>query len=68
MTALIFRASGAVPGAATEEPFATHEEFGVEDMLICLSEYLLTYSAYSRHGVRVALAKQRISSGVSASL
>ncbi|NMB36382.1 MAG: glycosidase [Firmicutes bacterium] len=44
---------------AKEEPFATYEEFGVEDMRICplAGEYLLTYSAYSRHGVRVALAK-----------
>jgi predicted GH43/DUF377 family glycosyl hydrolase len=46
---------------ATEEPFATYEEFGVEDMRICPleGEYLLTYSAYSRHGVRVALAKTK---------
>lgn len=46
---------------ATTEPFATYEEFGVEDMRICPleGEYLLTYSAYSRHGVRVALAKTK---------
>ncbi len=39
--------------------FAEYEEYGVEDMRICLiqGEYLLTYSAYSRHGVRVALAR-----------
>lgn len=39
--------------------FAEYEEFGVEDVRICPlnGEYLLTYSAYSRHGVRVALAK-----------
>ncbi len=41
--------------------FAEYEEFGVEDLRICPldGEYLLTYSAYSRHGVRVALAKTR---------
>lgn len=39
--------------------FAEYEEFGVEDCRICAldGEYLLTYSAYSRHGVRIALAK-----------
>lgn len=44
---------------ATEGIFAQYEEFGVEDVRICPleGEYLLTYSAYSRHGVRVALAK-----------
>jgi predicted GH43/DUF377 family glycosyl hydrolase len=45
---------------ATEEPFATYEEFGVEDLRICAMQeenYLLTYSAYSRHGVRIALAR-----------
>jgi predicted GH43/DUF377 family glycosyl hydrolase len=44
---------------AEEEPFATYEEFGVEDPRICFLEghYLITYSAYSRHGVRVALAR-----------
>lgn len=47
--------------AAKEGPFAEYEEFGVEDMRICPveGEYLLTYSAYSRHGVRVALAKTK---------
>lgn len=46
---------------ATEEPFATYEEFGVEDARICPLEdrYLITYSAYSRHGVRVALAQTK---------
>lgn len=41
--------------------FAEYEEFGVEDLRICPldGEYLLTYSAYSRHGARVALAKTR---------
>jgi len=40
--------------------FAKYEEFGVEDVRICAMEgedYLLTYSAYSRHGVRIALAR-----------
>lgn len=46
---------------ATEGPFAAYEEFGVEDPRISLveGEYLITYSAYSRSGVRVALAKTR---------
>lgn len=44
---------------ATEGPFAAYEEFGVEDPRVSLveGEYLITYSAYSRNGVRVALAK-----------
>lgn len=44
---------------AEQEPFATYEEFGVEDPRICPLEgaYWITYSAYSRHGVRVALAR-----------
>ncbi len=40
--------------------FAEYEEYGVEDLRICAMEgedYLLTYSAYSRHGVRIALAR-----------
>ncbi len=39
--------------------FKEYEEFGVEDCRITHidGEYLLTYSAYSRHGVRIALAK-----------
>lgn len=39
--------------------FAEYEEYGVEDCRICEieGEFLLTYSAYSRHGVRTALAK-----------
>ena len=46
---------------ATEEPYATYEEFGVEDPRICHidGEFLITYSAYSRHGVRVALARTK---------
>jgi len=41
--------------------FGEYEEFGVEDLRICALEgaYLLTYSAYSRHGVRIALARTR---------
>ena len=40
-------------------PFAEYEEFGVEDPRITKidSEYLITYSAYSRHGVRIGLAR-----------
>lgn len=44
----------------TAEPrFTPYEEFGVEDPRICPMDdtFLITYSAYSRHGVRVALAK-----------
>ena len=46
---------------ATEGVFAEYEEYGVEDMRICPceGEYLLTYSAYSRHGVRIGLARTR---------
>ena len=41
--------------------FAEYEEYGVEDPRICHlnDDYLITYSAYSRHGVRVALARTR---------
>lgn len=41
--------------------FAEYEEYGVEDPRITFidGEYLITYSAYSRHGVRVGLAKTR---------
>jgi predicted GH43/DUF377 family glycosyl hydrolase len=48
-----------VPG--TEGDFAEYEEFGVEDPRICAidGEYLITYSAYSRHGVRISLARTR---------
>ena len=36
-----------------------YEEYGVEDPRITLidSEYAITYSAYSRHGIRIGLAK-----------
>ena len=41
--------------------FAEYEAFGVEDARItCIDgEYLITYSAYSQHGVRIALARTR---------
>ena len=44
-----------------EEPFAQYEEYGIEDPRITFidGEYLITYSAYSRHGVRIGLAKTR---------
>ena len=46
---------------STDNVFAEYEAFGVEDLRICPveGEYLLTYSAYSRHGVRIALARTR---------
>lgn len=46
---------------ASTPPFAEAEEYGVEDPRICCmdGEYLITYSCYSRHGVRVALARTR---------
>jgi predicted GH43/DUF377 family glycosyl hydrolase len=46
---------------AIEPDFAVHEEFGVEDPRICTiaGEHYITYSAYSRFGVRIGLAKTR---------
>jgi predicted GH43/DUF377 family glycosyl hydrolase len=46
---------------APDGVFAEYEEYGVEDPRICTleGEHLITYSAYSRHGVRIALAKTR---------
>jgi len=46
---------------STEGAFGEYEAYGVEDPRIsCIDgEYLITYSAYSRHGVRIALAKTR---------
>ena len=40
-------------------PFAAYEEFGVEDPRVTKveDEYLIAYSAYSRNGVRIALAR-----------
>lgn len=42
-----------------DEPFASYEEYGVEDPRICTmdGEYLITYSAYSRYGVRIGIAR-----------
>ncbi len=44
---------------ARDGPFAAYEEFGVEDPRVTFleGEYFITYSAYSRNGVRIALAK-----------
>lgn len=41
--------------------FGEYEEYGVEDVRISKidDEFLLTYSAYSRHGVRIGLAKTK---------
>lgn len=47
--------------SAIKAPFAEYEAYGVEDPRICDmgGQYLITYSAYSRHGVRVALARTK---------
>jgi predicted GH43/DUF377 family glycosyl hydrolase len=39
--------------------FKEYEEFGIEDPRICRikNDFFITYSAYSRHGVRIGLAK-----------
>ncbi len=44
---------------STDGVFGEYEEFGVEDPRICAidGDYLITYSAYSRHGVRIGLAR-----------
>src|SRR5450755_3265843 len=46
---------------AQNGPFAAYEEYGVEDprMTKLGNEYVITYSAYSRNGVRIALAKTK---------
>lgn len=46
---------------STDSIFGEYEEYGVEDVRISQinDEFLLTYSAYSRHGVRIGLAKTR---------
>ncbi len=46
---------------AQEGIFKEYEEYGIEDPRITLidGEYLITYSAYSRHGVRVGLARTK---------
>ncbi|MFQ5414263.1 MAG: glycoside hydrolase family 130 protein [Phycisphaerae bacterium] len=43
----------------TNGPFAEYEAYGVEDPRICAIDgaYLITYSAYSKHGVRIGLAR-----------
>jgi predicted GH43/DUF377 family glycosyl hydrolase len=44
---------------STKEDFKQYEEFGVEDPRITFIDgvYLITYSAYSKYGVRIGLAK-----------
>jgi predicted GH43/DUF377 family glycosyl hydrolase len=44
-----------------EGEFKLYEEYGVEDPRITFidGEYIITYSAYSRYGVRIGLAKTR---------
>ncbi len=46
---------------STNGDFKVYEEYGVEDPRIVFidGEYLITYSAYSRYGVRIGLAKTR---------
>lgn len=46
---------------ATEGIFAEYEAYGVEDARICQidDDFFITYSAYSKHGVRIGLAKTR---------
>ena len=46
---------------ATKGIFKEYEAFGVEDpRIVCIDgEYLITYSAYSKHGVRIGLAKTK---------
>lgn len=46
---------------ATEGIFAEYEACGVEDPRICCidGEYFITYSAYSKNGVRIGLAKTK---------
>ena len=46
---------------STEGIFKEYEAYGVEDPRITFmdGEYLITYSAYSKHGVRIGLAKTK---------
>src|SRR6266852_1385940 len=46
---------------APDGPFDVYEEFGVEDPRVTWleREYIITYSAYSRNGVRIVLAKTK---------
>jgi len=47
--------------SSADGEFGEYEEYGVEDVRISNidDEYLLTYSAYSRHGVRIGLARTK---------
>jgi predicted GH43/DUF377 family glycosyl hydrolase len=44
-----------------DSPFAAYEEYGVEDPRVTQveGEFLITYSAYSRNGVRIALVRTK---------
>lgn len=55
------QASAQPSAQAQMEMFAEYEEYGIEDARICHIDdrYLITYSAYSRHGVRIGLAATR---------
>ncbi len=46
---------------SSENEFKLYEEYGVEDPRISYvdGEYIITYSAYSRYGVRIGLAKTK---------
>lgn len=46
---------------STEGMFKEYEAYGIEDPRITFidGEYLITYSAYSQHGVRIGLAKTK---------
>jgi len=46
---------------ATHGQFKDYEAYGIEDPRIVFidNEYLITYSAYSKHGVRIGLAKTK---------
>jgi len=46
---------------SSDTVFGEYEEYGVEDVRISQidDEFLLTYSAYSRHGVRIGLARTK---------
>lgn len=46
---------------ATKGIFSEYEAYGIEDPRIIFmdGEFLITYSAYSKHGVRIGLAKTR---------
>ena len=47
--------------SSSDSVFGEYEEYGVEDVRISQidDDFLLTYSAYSRHGVRIGLAKTK---------